>query len=327
MPKKTPKTVSAGDDADPSVPPTPRMLNTPATLSSDVETKLILTPIVEAPRTSDTIIPKVIEAYLKRDNLMRCRGDAARRVLSLCKRIAGYNPMKPEDERKVAEKAAEEAFKQLMSGKPESEVAKRSFLIVDTLIEQIGRYDDAIRAVEKVAVHYAMQSPGAQFVEATKGFGPIGLVMFIGECGDLANYGNPAKVWKRMGLAPYQGRAASTWRMQKVAGLTAEQWTEVGYSPKRRSASYQVGDSLLKCSSGPYKSVYDQRKAFEVQKFAAAGKPVLGLAEAKSAKLKPGDYTPKMHAHRRAQRYTEKRLLRDLWRAWTGKAEEYQAAA
>ena len=119
------------------------------------------------------------------------------------------------------------------------------------------------------------------------------MAIIVGEAGDLSNYENPAKLWKRLGLGPYEGKAASTWR--KAGGLSAEQWIEVGYSPRRRSAMWTIGDALIKGNDGAYKQLYDDRKAYEVER---------------DPKMS------KMHAHRRAQRYMEKRLVRDLWQAW-----------
>jgi hypothetical protein len=68
----------------------------------------------------------------------------------------------------------------------------------------------------------------------------------------------------------------------------------MGYNAERRSVLYCIGDSLLK-KQNPYRELYLQRKAYEQEK--------------------APDGT-KMLWHRRAQRYMEKRLLRDLWRAW-----------
>ena len=64
---------------------------------------------------------------------------------------------------------------------------------------------------------------------------------------------------------------------------------------RRRSAIWTIGDSLIKQNEDGYRAVYDERKQYE---------------KARDPEMS------KMYAHRRAQRYMEKRLLRDLWRAW-----------
>jgi hypothetical protein len=76
---------------------------------------------------------------------------------------------------------------------------------------------------------------------------------------------------------------------------------------------YVIGDSLLKKQS-PYKELYDARKVFEIAKAEAAGKQVVPAAKIPAAKSE--QFMSQGHVHRRSQRYTEKRLLRDLWIAW-----------
>lgn len=141
------------------------------------------------------------------------------------------------------------------------------------------------KAAERQCAKLSKQLPVWPWVESVNGFGALGLAQIVGECGDLSNYANPAKVWKRMGLHVVDGKAACK---SKAKGDI------MGYSPIRRSISWNIGSSLLK-KQNPYREIYDQRKIFEQQKVP--------------------DGT-KMLWHRRAQRYVEKRLLRDLWRAW-----------
>lgn len=147
---------------------------------------------------------------------------------------------------------------------------------------------------EKAMAKLAMELPVWPFVDAICGFGAMGLAQIVGECGDLGAYANPAKVWKRMGLAVFNGKS-----QRRVAGAEA---IEQGYSPERRAIMFCIGDSLLK-KQNCYRELYLERKVYE------AGK----LAERE-------DVPVKLLAHRRAQRYAEKRLLRDLWRAWRGQA-------
>lgn len=124
------------------------------------------------------------------------------------------------------------------------------------------------------------------WVDAINGFGALGLAQIVGEAGDLSLYSNPAKLWKRFGLAVFDGKS-----QRRVSGAAA---IEQGYSPVRRAIMFCIGDSLLK-KQNAYRELYLARKVTE------------------QAKLPEGT---KMHWHRRAQRYTEKRLLRNLWRAW-----------
>lgn len=151
-------------------------------------------------------------------------------------------------------------------------------------------------AVEKRSVKQmeklAKQLPVWSFVEPVRGFGAASLAVIVAEAGDLANYDSEAKLWKRMGLAVMDGVRQGG--LNKGAG--ADAWIEHGYSPQRRSKMWNIGDTLIKGNrDGKYRTAYLRRKEYEI-----AREPEM----------------PKIKAHRRAQRYMEKRLLRDLWRAW-----------
>lgn len=111
------------------------------------------------------------------------------------------------------------------------------------------------------------------------GVGLITIATIIGETGDLANYANPAKVWRRMGCAPFtfDGKTlmGSTWKSGKEGKLSKEAWTEFGYSPRRRSIAYVIGKNLMMQNvrregrgeskkilyTGPYRARYEEAKA------------------------------------------------------------------
>lgn len=141
------------------------------------------------------------------------------------------------------------------------------------------------KTVEKRLVVLAKGLPVAPWVEATRGVGLLSLAAIVGEAGDLASYGNPAKLWKRMGLAvmPDGGR------QRRVGGVEA---LDHGYSPARRSVVWNIGACIVK-AGGPLKAIYDARKVYEAERVET-----------------------RAHAHNRAQRYVEKRFLRDLWSQW-----------
>ena len=121
------------------------------------------------------------------------------------------------------------------------------------------------------------------------GLGDLGLALIVGAAGDLANYSNPAKLWKRMGMAVIDGE-----RQRKCTD--AEKAVKHGYKPANRAILWNIEDAIVKVG-GPYRALYDERKIIELAK---------GLT--------------KMHAHNRAKRYVGKRLLRDLWNAWNGRS-------
>ena len=130
------------------------------------------------------------------------------------------------------------------------------------------------------------------FGKNVRGFGAGSLAVIVGEAGDLSNYSTVSKLWKRMGLAVMDGVRQGG--LAKGAG--ADAWIEHGYSPVRRSRMWNIGDTLIKGNrDGEYRTAYLARKEYEL---------------ARDPEMQP------IKAHRRAQRYMEKRLLKHLWQAW-----------
>lgn len=171
------------------------------------------------------------------------------------------------------------------------------------------------------------------FAASVCGFGEVSLGQIIAEAGDLSRYANPGKLWRRMGLAPHPGNDGldhlpSTLKRRgelKDGGTVAI----VKYSPARRSKMYMIAKSLLKHQS-EYRDLYLARKAYEhskaeerglipateskdtVEGWAENGLPPLTLVK----KLDPDIHASAGHMDAKARVYVEKRLLKNLWRAW-----------
>lgn len=161
--------------------------------------------------------------------------------------------------------------------------------------------------IERQLTKLAKQLPVWPWVESIHGFGALGLAQIVGEAGDLSNYANPAKVWKRMGLAVIGGIA-----QQRVSGAAA---LDHGYVAHRRAIMFCIGDSLLK-KQNEYRELYLLRKEYEVAKANEAGLLIRGKKIGDPPRSDPNGVRTILCIHRRAQRYAEKRLLRDLWRVW-----------
>ena len=126
-----------------------------------------------------------------------------------------------------------------------------------------------------------------------------GLGKIIGETGDLFNYTNPAKVVKRMGLAPFKGKAGKTWATHKgPGGLTKEEWVEFGYCPRRKAVMHTISMPVKMNKSAEWRLVYDAEKL-------------------KKAKDRP-EWTPG-HVDNHALRYIEQQMLIALWCKWWGR--------
>lgn len=157
------------------------------------------------------------------------------------------------------------------------------------------------KGYEKEMEKAAKALPIYPWVKSVRGLGALGLAQVVAECGDLSNYSNPAKLWKRMGVG---------------LSLEGSSYYE-GRSPRRRAILYCIGDCIVK-AGGELKTLYDERKAFEASKPACR------------RQFKDGGecYDPetnacrKSHLHNKAKRFMEKRVLRDMWREWNRLAKQ-----
>lgn len=199
-----------------------------------------------------------------------------------------------------------------------------SGIVSNTRIARNG-FDAYLSGIEKEMVKLAKALPAAKWCLGVRGFGLLSLATIIGETGDLSLYSNPAKVWKRLGLAPIQGgknnevHMPSTWR--KSGGLSAEEWTAAGYSPRRRSILFNVGECLVKLNDGDYRQRYVEAK---VKAFAShpewdwkpCDKCAAGQLDGATCKTCGGTGQKCGHAHNHGMLLAVKRLVRDLWRSW-----------
>ena len=126
------------------------------------------------------------------------------------------------------------------------------------------------------------------------------LATIVGEAGNLSDYPNPAKLWKRLFGAPYEKeghvRMPSSWR--RKGGLAADEWSDIGYSPRRNASTYQLRENIvMQNREGPYRKRYDEAKS--------------------KSKANPSheDWTD-AHHHSHAQLLAAKRFVLDLWKEW-----------
>lgn len=259
----------------------------------------------DANETGDRIVPPLSQIcqhlrdiHARREQFIKTRIMFANRRRALVAWSLGYKSTDDEDERTKRLVEADKIVTAILKGesKPEhSDVAE----FVRQMEPAIEAADSQSDALGKAMVKLVKQLPVCEWAERQRGFGMMNLARVIGETGDLALYGNPAKVWKRLGLAPVTKngvtRHPSSWKSK--GGLTAEEWTEVGYCPRRRAIAFVVSECLLKGNGdGPYRTRYNQSKAT--------------FAAKHPEEEKPG------HSHKHAMLCMVKMLIRDLWVVW-----------
>lgn len=219
-------------------------------------------------------IAEIREQWRRRQAWHRAEKSLTLQAKALCRRLAEGGDKKEAD---TIYKAALGKGSHAMA-----DVALAAMLPLDEARKAIETHR---KAVEKRLTKLAAGLPVAGWVESVRGVGLLSLAAIVGEAGDLGAYANPAKLWKRLGLAVMPDGT----RQRRIGGVDA---LDHGYSPARRSVVWNIGACIVK-AGGPLKAVYDARKAYEAERVAT-----------------------KAHAHNRAQRYVEKRFLRDLWSVW-----------
>ena len=171
------------------------------------------------------------------------------RLVATVATATGYHAGMEDDERKKRFAKASEVIARVKTDH-NHETDSGAGLILATL-PSIAAFDAMVDGYEKEMLKLAKQLPVAAWVAKPeqRGFGLHSLALIVGETGDLNNYAAPGKLWKRMGCAPYEShgemKMPSTWRKSKPT-LSAEEWTEIGYSPRRRSVAYLIGEGLMK---------------------------------------------------------------------------------
>lgn len=239
------------------------------------------------------IIATIRAAHRERCFAMEQRKRADLSLLSFLRTQAGWRKCEKTDAKQLAiNKAAAERATAFADGGEDEGLAQWGS-VVDASVGARAPFDAVEKAALKRMEQAAEQLPvWESFGEPIRGFGRASLAVIVGEAGDLSIYSNPAKLWKRMGLAVMDG--------VRQGGLaknaSKEDWIAHGYNRQRRSRVWNIGDALIKSNKdGEYRTLYLQRKEYEL---------------ARDPEMQP------IKAHRRAQRYMEKRLLLRLWQAW-----------
>lgn len=223
-----------------------------------------------------------------------------------------WSPDLKDSDRDVFNKQAARLIEDARAGEGDAHVV---YMVAE--IDKGRELFDLLRSrSEKEMTALAQQLPVAAWVKSIPGAGLLGLATIVAEAGDLSNYANPAKLWKRLGFAPYDGHAGSTWKrsMWRPRKLKDEEWIEAPFSGERYAMIHQIAVSLFRAQwigagksedgegkpKGHYGEIYARRQAHTKQTHP--------------------DWT-KMHRMRDALRIMMKAFLKDLLLEWHKAAE------
>lgn len=248
----------------------------------------------------ETIIADLREKQRRRSVLIKSRIMIANRLQSIVAVNEGYSPELEDKTGMEIWKRAGQIVAHVVTGEDTHELSG-IILAHHAGIKELEKIESGFkRDMEKLAKHL----PVATWMEQPqqRGFGYLMLAQVIGECGDLANYANPAKLWKRMGCAPHsfdgETKMGATWKSGREGKLPAEEWVKYGYCPRRRSIAYLFGEGIVKQNKSIYRARYDEAKA--------------------SGKANHPDWSDK-RAHLHGMLLATKMLLRNLWCEWNHK--------
>lgn len=271
---------------------------------------------------TDLTCQKIVEEWRRRQDLLRARQRLELQAQAVCRRICD------------GDKDA--------GGKLWGEVRKDADhelrVWLEPYIAGMAPLDAAKLQREKVLAKLVKGLPIYQWSKGITGLGEVSLAGIIGECGKFqpGEYRSVSALWKRMGLAVIDGE-----RQRRVTGAAA---LDHGYNAERRSLMWNIGCCLIKgqvrgvkdekgkkiegsdYALGELGELYLSHKAKLVERNEAGGfaeTAARAVERAKKVGSKPNEASlagklTKPHLHNMAQRYIEKRLLRQLWQAWRG---------
>jgi len=267
----------------------------------------------------------IAELYFRRRFYIGVMNKQTNAGKALVRRALGQEWDDSEESREKSSKRASGIVDLALKGKPQkaadADIAQVVGADLAVIAAGLEPYQAARHQIELELARAARKLPIAPWQKSVWGFRELWSAAILGETGNLSNYSNPGKVWSRMGLAPYNGQAYSQWR--KKGGLTADEWTDAGYVPRRKSVMFVVGGGLIGCMShgprpfvgediskrddlSPYQKLFVNRLRYE-----AARNP-----EMKRPDTEEGKESYSKHAAFRAQRIVEKQFLKDLWIEW-----------
>ena len=255
-----------------------------------------------------------------RDQVLKSRIMVENRLASCTAQIVGYRSGMTDEERKEHWNKAKIVVETILKSKQENysddfittEQYRTVFAMVLAASGSIIAFTKEEKKWCKKMEEAVKNLPIYAWVEQIRGVGALTLANIIGETGDLDNYDNPAKVWKRMGCAPFESNGEThtgkAWKIGKwhENKLTKSDWVDFGYCPRRRSVMYNLSKGIVMQCSGK-----------NAEKEGADNVYMLRYLEAKEvAKEKHPDWSDG-HLNSHGLLLAGKRFLREMWIEWT----------
>ncbi len=247
-----------------------------------------------------TVFPRLRVLNSQRVSYLRAKNRLLNQCFGLCWGLCGGT-----------EKDAKDLLEKVVSGKDDSEAT----IACLPLLDAFKPIDDGLARVEKDMEKLVKNMPAWRlWGKDVHGLGPKSFAKILADAGDLHCYRNPAKLWKRMGLAVIDGE-----RQRRCKD--ADKALAHGYNPQRRSDMWNLTDSMGKSTISAVKDADGEKMLNEHGESLALPKSPYGEVYLNERQRQRDnlrgtrEFYLKM-ADERAKRYLAKRVLRDMWRAW-----------
>jgi Transposase IS116/IS110/IS902 family len=119
-----------------------------------------------------------------------------------------------------------------------------------------------------LATQLLKQDPVGRWLLAQKGVGPALAVSILGECWPLSRFRNPGKLWAFSGLDVANGVGVN----KAHPRMTADGEKSYRWNWRLKTRLYLFGVSVVR-AGGPWRDLYDQVKAVELEKLGRAHNP------------------------------------------------------
>src|SRR6516164_3337603 len=300
----------------PSAVSGPKVTDNPLPAANDIADQ---PPLETQPPDVRDVVLSIRIAHRRRRYALKQQQGVDRRCEGYVRsNYTNWHPEMKDDDRERIHKEVEAHLNRARSGEHEDAGLIDLVRVTDEMRAPVDR----IRSQqEKLMEKLAAQLPGYDFVKSVSGAGGIGFATIVAECSGLDrvtgeittldDYPHWMKVWKRLGFAPYEGFAGSTWKREKwrPRSLSSDEWIKNPFAGERYALMIMIADSLF-------------RKQWQSAEKAGAdeGKPTgpYGQCYADRRRVTAvthGDWS-KQHSHRDALRVMMKQYLKDLWSAW-----------
>jgi hypothetical protein len=249
----------------------------------------------------DQTCQKLRELQRRKVAALKARIAIDNQITALVAIELGYSAGLEEADRKALWTEAKSVIKHIGTGGGEhANEIQLAVPVVQATLQSSEAFDRYLGIIEREMEKLAKTLPVYAWVKEQRGLGALSLAAIVGECGNIGTYSGPAALQSRMGMAPIQHNGTtkmpSSWR--SGGGLPAEVWAEAGYSPRRRSIMYVIGECLVKLNQeGEFRKRYDEAKA--------------------KAKERHEDWTDG-HCHNHAMLLASKLVIKRLWQRWRG---------